>query len=122
MMAAQVETLEKIKKSFGEYTQSQGDTALVVAVILASLVVALLLYSFLPSRAQFLRWRLFHEFSEASGLSAPESKLLMRVAERVQPDDPAALFVKRSLFEAAVADLGLDPSLAAPLRRKVYGP
>jgi hypothetical protein len=44
------------------------------------------------------------------------------VAERVQPENPVALFVKRTVFETAVQDLNIEAARAGILRRKVYGP
>ncbi len=117
-----IETLKKASESFKDYSQGQGETALVVAALLAVVVLVMVLYSIAPPRRQVAQWRLFRRFAEANRLTDGEARLLQYVAERAQPDNPAAIFVKRSLFEGAVADLGVDASRAAVLRRKVYGP
>ena len=38
------------------------------------------------------------------------------------PDNPPEIFVRRSLFESAVADLAADAGLVEAVRKKVYGP
>ena len=116
------DSLSKVSQSFREYSQGQGWIALSVALLLLTVVLSAVLYSIASSRRSSAPWRAFREFAEASGLSFAETKLLTSVAERVQPDNPAALFVKRTLFESAVQELSIDAERAAILRQKVYGP
>jgi len=114
--------LGEVSSSFRRYSEDQGGLAIAVAAVFLALIVLAVLYGLLSRRSRAAHWRLFRQFAEASGLSSSESKLMVFVAERVQADNPLALFVKRSLFESAVTDLGIEASLASALRRKVYGP
>ena len=114
--------LAKVSESFREYSRGQGSMAMLVAGVFVLLILASIVYSLITARRNSAHWRTFREFAEASGLTSPETKLLMYVAERFHPDTPLALFVKRSVFENAVLDLNLEPARADILRRKVYGP
>jgi hypothetical protein len=114
--------LTKVSQSFKEYSQGQGTLAIVVAAAFLIIILAAIFTSLISARRGSAHWRTFREFAEASGLTAQETKLLIFVAERAQPDNPVALFVKRSVFETAVQDLGIDVPRAGILRRKVYGP
>ena len=114
--------LAKVSQSFREYSQGHGSTAIVVAGVFLVLVLASVLYTMIAARRGAAHWRTFRDFAEASGLTSAETKLFVYVAERVQPENPVALFVKRSVFETAVLDLGIDAGRAGVLRRKVYGP
>ena len=114
--------LAKVSQSFKEYSQGQGTLAIVVAGAFVLLILFSILYSLLAAHRKSAHWRTFCEFAEASGLTPPETKLLIFLAERVQPENPVALFFKRSVFESAVQDLSIDAARATLLRRKVYGP
>jgi hypothetical protein len=114
--------LGEVSSSFRRYSEDQGGLALAVAAVFLGLILLAVLYSLLSRRSRAAHWRLFRQFAEASGLSSSEAKMMVFVAERVQLDNPLALFVKRSLFESAVSDLGIEAGLASALRRKVYGP
>ena len=114
--------LAKVSQSFKEYSQGQGSLAIVVAGVFVLLILGAIFYSLVSVRRKSAHWRTFREFAEASGLNSQETKLLIYVAERVQPENPVALFVKRTVFETAVHDLNLEPARAGILRRKVYGP
>lgn len=116
------DSLSKVSQSFREYSQGQGTLTLVLATVLLALLVVAIAYSILSTRRASPAWRIFREFSEANGLTIAETRLFISVAERVQPDNPAALFVKRSLFETAVQDLQIDAGQATALREKIYGP
>lgn len=114
--------LTKVSQSFKEYSQGQGTMAVVVAGAFLVLILAAILYSLVSARRSSAHWRTFRYFAEASGLTSAETKLFIFIAERVQPDNPVALFVKRSIFENAVQDLGVDAGRAGVLRRKLYSP
>lgn len=114
--------LSKVSQSFREYSQGQGTLAVIVAAVFVLLILFSILYSLMSAHRKSAHWRTFREFAEASGLSSPETKLFIFVAERVQPENPVALFFKRSVFESAVQDLSIDAARAGVLRRKVYGP
>ena len=114
--------LAKVSQSFKEYSQGQGSMAVIVAGAFVVLILCSIFYSLLSAHRKSAHWRTFRDFAEASGLTSPETKLLIYLAERVQPDNPVALFVKRTVFENAVQDLNVEPARAGILRRKVYGP
>jgi hypothetical protein len=114
--------LAKVSRSFKEYSQGQGTLAIVVAGVLVLLILGSILYSLMAAQRKSVHWQTFREFAEASGLTPPETKLFIFVAERVQPENPVALFFKRSVFETAMQDLSIDQARANTLRRKVYGP
>ena len=114
--------LAKVSQGFREYSQGQGSMAIVIAGVFLVLILALLFFGLVSTRRKSARWRTFREFAEASGLTPAETKSLIFVAERTQPDNPLALFVKRSVFEGSVQDLGIEADRVAALRRKVYGP
>ena len=114
--------LTQVSRSFKDYSKGQGSLAIIVATVFLVLILAAIFYSLISARRSSAHWRTFKGFAAASGLTSQETKLLIFVAERAQPDNPVALFVKRSVFESAVQDLAIEPARAGVLRRKVYGP
>ena len=118
----QSDELEKVSRGFRDYSRSQGTLALIFGVILGFAVVAALLYAVLSGRDHMVGRRTFLKLARASRLARPESDLLIRIARRVLPDNPPAIFVRRSLFESAAGEFGADAALIQSLRRKVYGP
>jgi len=117
----QNEALEKVSQGFRDYSRSQGSLAILFGVIIGFGVVAALLYAWASGRDRVVGRRMFLKLARASGLARPESEFLIRIARRVLPDNPPAIFVRRSLFESAVADLEPDEGLVQAVRRKVYG-
>ena len=117
----QNDALEKVSRGFREYSRSQGSLAILFGVILGLGIVAALLYAWASGRDRVVGRRMFLKLARASGLARPESELLIRIARRVLPDNPPAIFVRRSLFENAVTDLEPDEGLVQAVRRKVYG-
>jgi len=115
------DSLSKVSQSFREYSEGQGWLALIVGLVIFAVLLFAVFSSLLSARRISAPWRAFREFAEASGLTSRETKLFGWVAERVQPENPMALFVKRSLFEGAVQDLHLDVEAASAIRQKVYG-
>ena len=122
LLAVQNDALEKVSRGFREYSESQGMLALAVGVILGFAIVAALLYALLSGRDRMVGRRMFKKLASASGLVRPEADFLGRVARRVLPDNPPAIFVRRTLFENAVAGAAADERLVQSVRRKVYGP
>jgi len=118
----QNESLEKVSRGFREYSRSQGSMALLFGVLLGFGIVAALLYAWASGRDRVVGRRMFLKLARASGLARIESDLLIRIARRVLPDNPPAIFVRRSLFESAVADLVAEQDVIQSVRRKVYGP
>jgi hypothetical protein len=116
----QNDALEKVSRGFREYSRSQGSLAILFGVILGLGIVAALVYAWASGRDRVVGRRMFLKLARASGLARPESELLIRIARRVLPDNPPAIFVRRSLFENAVADLQPDEGLVQAVRRKVY--
>ena len=117
----QNDALEKVSRGFREYSASQSSLAILFGVILGLGIVAALVYAWASGRDRVVGRRMFLKLARASGLARPESELLIRIARRVLPDNPPAIFVRRSLFENAVADLEPDEGLVQAVRRKVYG-
>jgi hypothetical protein len=117
----QNEALEQVSRGFREYSRSQGSLAILFGVILGLGIVAALVYAWASGRDRVVGRRMFLKLARASGLARPESELLIRIARRVLPDNPPAIFVRRSLFETAVTDLEPDDGLVQAVRRKVYG-
>jgi hypothetical protein len=122
LLLAQSDALEKVSRGFREYSRSQGTLALIFGLILGFGVVAALLYAALSGRERMVGRRMFQKLARASRLARAESDLLVQVARRVLPDNPPAIFVRRTLFESAVAELAPDAALVQSVRRKVYGP
>ena len=122
MTLAQSDALEKVSRGFREYSESQGQIALIVGILLAFGVVAAILYAMLSGRDRLVGRRMFFKLARASKLAKPESALLIQVARRVLPDNPPAIFVRRTLFENAIADMTAEEGLVQSVRRKVYGP
>ena len=114
-------SLSKVSQSFREYSEGQGWLALVVGVVILVAILLVILLNLLATRRTSAPWRAFREFSDVNGLTPEETRLFESVAERVQPEDPVALFVKRSLFEGAAQEQQLDPAAVAAIREKVYG-
>lgn len=122
MPLLQNEALEEISRSFREYSRSRGSGALIFGALLAGGVAVALVFAFLSGRQRMVGRRTFRRLARASGLAKAEASLLATVSRRVLPDNPPEIFVRRSLFEGAVADLRADPGLVESVRKKVYGP
>jgi hypothetical protein len=118
----QNDALEKVSRGFREYSESQGALAVAVAILLAFGLVAAVIYALLSGRDRMVGRRMFRRLARASRLARPETEFLGVVARRVLPDNPPAIFVRRTLFESAVADMTADAGLVQSVRRKVYGP
>lgn len=122
LLALQNESLEKVSRGFREYSQSQNSLALLFGVLLGFGIVAALLYAWASGRDRVVGRRMFQKLARGSHLVRAESDLLIRIAQRVLPDNPPAIFVRRSLFESAAADLTAEEALVQSVRKKVYGP
>jgi len=118
----QNDALEKVSRGFREYSQSQGSLALVLTVLFAFAFVAALVYAVLSGRDRMVGRKMFFRLARASRLGRAETDLLVLVSRRVLPDNPPAIFVRRTLFENAVADSSVDAAVVESVRRKVYGP
>jgi hypothetical protein len=122
MAMTQSDALEKVSRGFREYSESQGEIALIVGILLAFGLVAAMLYATISGRDRLVGRRMFFKLARASKLARHESALLIQVARRVLPDNPPAIFVRRTLFENAIADMTAEEGLVQSVRRKVYGP
>ena len=118
----QNDALEKVSRGFRDYSASQGTLALVFGVFLAFGLAAALLYALLSGRVRLVGRRMFLQLARASGLERLETEFLIQVARRVLPDNPPAIFVRRTLFENALSEQAAETDLVQSLRRKVYGP
>lgn len=122
LLLLQNDALEKVSRGFREYSASQGALAAAAAVFLGFGVIAAILYALLSGRDRMVGRRMFRQLAKASRLARPEAEFLGGVARRVLPDNPPAIFVRRTLFENAVADMRADDLLVQSVRRKVFGP
>ena len=113
--------VERIGDSFRAQTGAPESGVVLLAVAGAAVVAALFVVLALWSRRTPGR-ALFRDLARANGLTGRESKVLLDLAVRTQPDDPAAIFVRRSAFEAAAVDVPVEAATLDALRRKVYGP
>jgi len=115
---------DRIAGGFRTYYERPEALILLVAVLAVLAGAGAVLYRLFSARAREARRarRTFLEFSGASGLTGPEAGLLMDVARRLALENPVLLFARRSLFEAAAGEFGIDPARAESLRKKVYGP
>jgi hypothetical protein len=121
-LLSQNEALEQVSRGFREYSRSQTSLVLIVGLLLAAGTVVALLYAFLSGRERMVGKRTFRRLARASGLAAPEARLLADVSRRVLPDNPPEIFVRRSLFETAIATMKADAEVVQSVRKKVYGP
>jgi hypothetical protein len=117
----QNDALEQVSRGFREYSRSQNSLALAMGVVLAFGLVAVLIYAVFSGRERFLGRRMFYRLARASGLVGAEARFLVAVSRRVLPDNPPAIFVRRSLFESAVSTMSADAALVQSVRKKVYG-
>jgi hypothetical protein len=120
-MILQNDALEKVSRGFREYSESQGVLAIAVGVLLAFGIAAALVYAVVSGRDRMVGRKMFRQLARASGLVRVEAEFLGLVARRVLPDNPPAIFVRRSLFESAVAEGLAEAALVQSVRRKVYG-
>jgi len=118
----QNEALEQVSRGFREYSRAQASTAVIFSILLAAGVAVALLYAYFSGRERMIGRRTFRRLARASGLAKDEITLLAAVSRRVLPDNPPEIFVRRSLFEGAVADQRADAAVVQSLRKKVYGP
>ena len=112
---------ERISRGFREYTEDGKGPVLALAAVLLLLLLALAAGTLLRRDRSGAR-RLFRRLADANGLTRPERRLFLAVAERAGEDHPPALFFRRGLFDEATADMAADPELVESLRRKVYDP
>ena len=117
----QNDALEQVSRGFREYSRSQGGLALILGFFLSFGVAAALLYTLVSGRDRMVGRRMFRRLARASKLTPAERDFLSLVARRVLPDNPPAIFVRRTLFENAVAESGAGADLVQSVRRKVYG-
>jgi hypothetical protein len=123
MPRLQIDALREASRSFREYSQGHGVGTVVLLVVVLLLIAALVVYSVWAGRDRLPGRRLFLRLARASRLEKPELRFLLDVARRAVPDNPPALFLRRSLFESTVADMhGTQPQVVASVRLKVYGP
>ncbi|MBI2900621.1 MAG: hypothetical protein HYY17_10575 [Planctomycetes bacterium] len=118
-----MKVLEEIQRSFREYTGPGAGAIAAVVLVLAALVLAAVLirhYASPAARAARRRLDLFRSIAVANQLSLVERETLLRVARHYEIEDPIQLFVKRSLFEAAVPALKLDSETSESIRKKLY--
>ena len=118
----QNEALEQVSRGFRDSSRSQSTLAMAFSLLLAAGAAAALFYAYFSGRERMVGRRTFHRLARASGLAKDEISLLVVVSRRVLPDNPPEIFVRRSLFETAVADLRADAAVVQSLRKKVYGP
>lgn len=117
----QNDALEQISRGFREYSQNQSWLSVALGAALLLGLAGALLYVLMSGRERFLGRRMFYRLARASGLAKAEAALLVAVSRRVLPDNPPAIFVRRSLFEGAVSSMTADAALVESLRKKVYG-
>ena len=118
----QNDALEKISRGFSDYSRSQGSLATILGLILFLGIAFAVFYAILSNRDRMVGRRMFLKLARASRLEGEELPFLIRIARRVLPDNPPAIFVRRSLFESAISDLTADAALIQSVRKKVYGP
>jgi hypothetical protein len=118
----QNDALEKVSRGFREYSRSQGSMAMILGVVFLLGIAAVILYAILSNRDRMVGRRMFLTLARASRLEGLELAFLIRIARRVLPDNPPAIFVRRSLYENAIVDLMEDAALVQSVRQKVYGP
>lgn len=121
LLSLQNEALEEVSRSFREYSRSQSSLAVIAGALLAAAAAAALIYALLSGRERLVGRRVFRRLARASGLAKREMALLVSVSRRVLPDNPPEIFVRRSLFEGAVADMNADDAIVQSVRKKVYG-
>lgn len=115
--------LEEIGRGFRGATGATPVFLAVFVAVLVALIVILLIVRRRTSpaaRADRFRKDLLRRLAEASGLTSAERDLLAHITKHYQIDDPIEIFLKRSLFEAALPVLRLDLAVADQLRRKLY--
>jgi len=115
---------DRIGRGFRSYYERPEALILVLLGVAALAAAGILLHAFFSPRARSSRLmdRVFLRFAAASGLTGPETSLLRDVARALALENPAILFVRRSLFENAASQFGMDAAQADSIRRKVYGP
>jgi hypothetical protein len=118
----QSDALEQVSRGFREYSQMPSGLTLVLSILLAAGAAAALVYAFFSGRDRMIGHRTFLRLAKASGLVGEETRLLVSVSRRVLPDNPPEIFVRRSLFETAVATMTADAAVVESVRKKVYGP
>jgi len=121
-LLVQNDALEKVSRGFREYSRSQGSLATILGLLLLAGILAAVLYAVFSNRDRMVGRRQFMKLARASRLEGPELPFFIRIARRVLPDNPPAIFVRRSLFESAISELAEDAPLVQSVRKKVYGP
>ncbi len=72
------------------------------------------------AKAARIKSALFRKLAIANHLASNERALLKRIAEYYRLENPAEIFLKRSLFEGAQSSLAVESSTADALRKKLY--
>jgi hypothetical protein len=118
-----VTSLEKIAGSFKEQFGGRGSGCLIfllfIAVAVLSVALVRILFSPAAKARRASRAR-FRQLAAASQLNREESRLLARIAENYQLEPASLIFVKRSIFEAAMQSLSVDSARADAVRQKIY--
>ena len=82
--------------------------------------------------AYYLRWKSpeararraamgrFRRLADAHGLAPQDRRILRRMAELSELEDPALIFVRRSCFESTAPSIDFDVARIEPLKRQLY--
>ena len=90
------------------------------AAVLVLILLAVLLHLIFSRRGRE-DLRLFRRLSEANALTPAEAGLLLQAARRAGMAEPGMIFVRRTAFDSAAPDLGVEEARLEALREKVYG-
>jgi hypothetical protein len=63
---------------------------------------------------------LFRAFARGAGLTLEEEEILYRVARQAHLAAPLHIFVRRSVYEVASSELGVNVRVADSIRRKLF--
>jgi hypothetical protein len=122
-LTVQTDGLREASRSFRQYSESHGPGTFLLLALLGASLLAVFLYAFAQGARRTPGRRTFLRLAKASRLDREEQAFLLELARRASPEEPGAIFLRRSLFEAAVADLPVkDPVRAASVRGKIYAP
>lgn len=115
------DSLRRVSDSVQDFLRSQPGSAVVLLVVLMLVLGLAVFYALL--RPELARRRRVSEcldrLVQAHGLDAAQRRALRRLAARAGLDNPALLFVRRSLLEQFGQEL--PPGMLEALRARLYG-
>ena len=119
-----MDTIRQLHQRLVEFIGSDSKAKAIEAgaVILVVILVFIYLRSHLsaPSRRRRASGKRFKQLVQSHGLGSGDRQMLLAMARQLELEEPGLIFVRRSLFEAAVEQGSYKPDRVDVLRRELF--